>query len=194
MKFHIGKQRVTAKNDGGLQLTYSGPNAPKRDLVIGKYKRSPWPILSFETKRRKSQRIRTSRETTIVNHAAQIFAEMLGHVCHKTFYGDDENGYQELFVIYGRHDKFAVFYARLPRTYLRWVGEEKDKLHRPFSGQRIALKRSRFFLLRKPQDRANFFELIAKLVWYLCSGKSHAGFCHIDGPLRRLVMSFDLSN
>ena len=152
MKFNIGKQRVTAKSDGT-------PNAAKCDFITGLNKRSPWPILSFETKRRKPQTVRTSRETIIVKYAAQIFAEMLGHVCHKTFYGDDENGYQELFVIHGRHDKFAVFYARLPRTYLRWVGEEKDKLHRPFSGERIALKRSHFVLLRKPQDRANFLSL-----------------------------------
>lgn len=60
---------------------------------------------------------------------------------------------------------------------------------------KIALKRSRFFMLRKNEDRGKFFVLIAKLLWYLCSGKSHVGFCKdfVQNPLRELVMAIDKS-
>jgi len=198
MVFNIDKQRVKARNDGGLCVMLRPPDGPKEDLKIHSHTKYPWPILSIETKRKSSRKFKTpdGRETSSLNHAAQMFGEMLGQVCHEEFYGYDANGYQESFVVHGRHDKFAVFYAKLPHEYLRWVEKENDKFSRPYSGVRIALKRSRFFLLRQSRDRADFFELIAKMLWYLCSGKSHVGFCQSgpNGPLHRRVMSFDPYN
>ena len=58
---------------------------------------------------------------------------------------------------------------------------------------RITLKRSKLFRLRKPADRGMFFDLVTKLLWYLCSGKSHVGFCrnYDTNPLYHLVMAID---
>lgn len=45
--------------------------------------------------KRKKHRLRDS-ETTRQMHAAQIYAEMLGQVCHKRLYTGNPNGYQEV--------------------------------------------------------------------------------------------------
>ena len=45
--------------------------------------------------KRKKHNLRDS-ETTHQMHAAQIYAEMLGQVCHKRLYSGSANGYQEV--------------------------------------------------------------------------------------------------
>ena len=187
------KKTIKSKNDGGLSVKLRYGNQ-QPDFRYGT--KTAWPILSFEAKRKSSKKMRSEkgREMTIINHPAQIFGEMLGQVCHKDLFTNNESRYQESFVLHARHDKFALFYSKLPHNYLRWVATEKDKERYPSSLRKIQLFRSRFFLLRKPEDREAFVELIAKLLWYLCSGKSHVGFCrdYPGNPLRNWVMYVDM--
>jgi hypothetical protein len=48
--------------------------------------------------KRKKHRVRNS-ETVHQRHAAQIYAEMLGQVCHKGLYESNINGYQEVIAL-----------------------------------------------------------------------------------------------
>ncbi len=34
------------------------------------------------------------------------------------------------------------------------------------------------YMLKKPEDQAAFYHLVAKLLWFLASGKSHVGYLH----------------
>lgn len=54
----------------------------------------PPPRSQFQAKRKKHAK--DNDETTANRHAAQIFAEMLGQVCHPDFYEDLENHFQEV--------------------------------------------------------------------------------------------------
>ena len=94
MKIQLGSTRVTAKSDGGLSL------------YLKKGTSCSYPIfcldvthaLSLDTDnkaKRKKHRLRNS-ETTHQMHAAQIYAEMLGQVCHQKLYNGNLNGYQEV--------------------------------------------------------------------------------------------------
>ena len=51
-------------------------------------------LLQFQAKRKKLAK--DNDESTANRHAAQIFAEMLGQVCHPDFYEELENDFQEV--------------------------------------------------------------------------------------------------
>ena len=89
---------------------------------------------------------------------------MLRQVYYKDLFTNNESHYQESFVLHTRHDKFTLFYTKLPHNYLRWVATEKDKECYSFSLNRIQLFKSHFFLLRKPKNREAFVEVIVKLL------------------------------
>lgn len=80
-------------------------------------------------------------------------------------------------MIHSRHATFYLFYAKFPNEYLRDIANygheykaKADTLHE------IHLQQSRPFRMRDPHDQAGFFKLIAKLFYYLVSGKSHVGY------------------
>jgi hypothetical protein len=82
MTIRLGMQTVTAIDDGGISLSSN------RDFFVS-YVLSlevPHPLIELilKAKRMKSKE-RTKLETTYA-HAAQIFCEMLGQVCHGQFY------------------------------------------------------------------------------------------------------------
>jgi len=121
-------------------------------------------------------------------HAAQIYAEMLGQVCHKELYKDGE-GFQEVifvdfilvtdgaqaFVLHVRHATFFIYWAVFPNRYLRDVAEHgSDYLKRvpPPLQHRITIYQSSPFRMRKPRQQADFFRLYAKLLCYIVSGNS----------------------
>jgi len=98
----------------------------------------------------------------------RILGEMLG------LYKRDEKAIRNRLLFTVGTVKFTVFYAKLPGKYLCWV-KEKDKLIRPFSGDRIALKRSHFLLLRLSKDRFNFLSFLRScllLQWKIICGIS----------------------
>jgi hypothetical protein len=43
--------------------------------------------------------------------------------------------------------------------------------------------------MRDTKDRVELFVLIAKLLWYLISGRSHVGYLYnyVDNPLHKIV-------
>jgi hypothetical protein len=121
------------------------------------------------------KRAKENDEDTANRHAAQIFAEMLGQVCHPKFYHQLENEYQESFVIHIRHAKITLFYAKLLNQYLSRVSEFGAKYAALFP-DKVRLYQSRPFLMKKPQDQAAFYRLLTRLLWYLASGNSHVGY------------------
>ena len=84
--------------------------------------------------KRKKHRVRKS-EAVHQRHAAQIYTEMLGQVCHKGLYELNINGFQEVcsccdfcslqsFMIHARHAIFYIYYAKFPNGYL-WAWRER---------------------------------------------------------------------
>ena len=53
------------------------------------------PLYADDEAKRKKHRLRDC-ESTRQMHAAQIYAEMLGQVCHKGLYTANPNGFQEV--------------------------------------------------------------------------------------------------
>ena len=92
MKIRLQSTRAIAKSDGGVSLRVDSSSCS-------------YPVLSLEASlffcdsndqaKRKKHRLRDS-ETTYQMHAAQIYAEMLGQVCHQRLYTSNPDGYQEV--------------------------------------------------------------------------------------------------
>lgn len=120
-------------------------------------------------------------------HAAQIYAEMLGQVCHRELYRNS-GMFQEVeshpisrltnckqaFVLHARHATFYLYYAKFPNTYLRDIAlygsEYRQRVRTP---EQIIIHQSRPFRMRFPKQQANFFRLFANVLCYLISGNSH---------------------
>jgi hypothetical protein len=95
MHVQLGSIKVTAKSDGGISFYPTSSSSPV------------YPIFCIEVfhcflhnshhiqAKRKKSRFRDS-ETANQMHAAQIYAEMLGQVCHKNQYMSNLNGQQEV--------------------------------------------------------------------------------------------------
>jgi hypothetical protein len=129
-------------------------------------------------------------ESVYQRHADQIYAEMLGQVCHKGLYEANIEGSQEViqydntclqqsFVIHARHATFYLFYAEFRNTYLRDIVKygAEYKLRVPESDRHeVIIQQSRPFRMRKPKDNAEFFELISKLLYYIVKGQSQIGY------------------
>jgi hypothetical protein len=127
-------------------------------------------------------------EASHQRHAAQIYAEMLGQVCHKGLYGPDIDGFQEVssrcnpcllqsFVLHARHATFYIFYAKFPNKYLRDIvlhgAEYKAHVTAPI---KVIIQQSRPFRMRKPKDNAEFFKLLSKVLYYIVSGNGCIGY------------------
>ena len=174
MKIKLGVQTITAIDDGGISLF-------ERDKYDPKLPR----VLSIETKRKKHKKL--SDKETHFRHAAQIYAEMLGQVCHSQYYDRPGTDYQESFVIHARHATCYLFYARFPNSYLRNIsmyGASYAKSPSYSSYGKILLQQSEPYRMYQPLEQAKFFVLLAKLFNYMVSGKSHIGIlCNAVVPL-----------
>jgi hypothetical protein len=95
MKFRlgVGTKRVTAESDGGISI-YVSP-ASSCHFPVFCLEVIPLLLGTYHKAKRKKHRLRNS-ETTHQMHAAQIYAEMLGQVCHKELYNANLKGYQEV--------------------------------------------------------------------------------------------------
>lgn len=102
-------------------------------------------------------------------HAARIYAEMLGQVCHRGLYDTDRDGFQEVnfhcnsclsqsFVFHARHATFYIFYAKFPNTYLRdIVRHEAEYKTRVIMPIQVVIQQSRPFRMRKPPSSLDCF-------------------------------------
>jgi len=79
-------------------------------------------------------------------------------------------------VLHIRHATIYLFYVRLPNIYLARVAEYGAKYATEFPFDKVELHQSRPYMMRKAEDQAAFYRLLAKLLWYLGSGKSHVGY------------------
>jgi hypothetical protein len=94
MKIQLASKRVTARSDGGLSIYLNSTSSCSYPVLCLEVIQSLLLNTDDEVKRKK-HRLRDS-ETTRQMHAAQIYAEMLGQVCHKKLYAGNPNGYQEV--------------------------------------------------------------------------------------------------
>lgn len=86
--------RITAKSDGGLSLYIdrdSSCSYPVFSLEVASNFRSD---ADDEAKRKKHKFLHS--ETVHQRHGAQIYAKMLGQLCHAKLYGLNLSGYQEV--------------------------------------------------------------------------------------------------
>jgi len=104
----------------------------------------------------------------------------------------------QAFVIHGTHDIVVLYYAKLPNDYLSAIAKHGADLRQYSTTKKVTLQHTKRFHLRKTAQRVEFFDLLARLLWYLRSGKSHVGFLnnYDSNPLHSIVNSrlFDSSN
>ena len=127
-------------------------------------------------------------EATRQMHAAQIYAEMLGQVCHKQLYNGNPSGFQEVksrsklclsqsFVLHARHATFYIFYAKFPNTYLRDIArygvEYKTLANNP---HQVVIQQSKPFRMRQTKHQEEFFKLLSTMFYYMVCGKSNIGY------------------
>jgi hypothetical protein len=161
-----------------------------------------WGLANIQAKRKKHKERQQSGMDILWGEAGQMFCEMLGQVCYKEFYENPKSEYQEVppspvvsnpqaFVIYGTHSTISIYYTKLPNTYLADIAKHGiHYLQRSTSKQHVKLRCTKKYHMRVASERVELFLVLAKLLWYLISGKSHVGYLfNYDGnPLHRLVL------
>jgi hypothetical protein len=98
--------KVNAVTDGGLGL-YPSTGKKLFPMIGVEVHISPVNCLR-EAKRKKKGALDPG--IVIQKHAGQIYAEMLGQVCHEGLYTSDPNGYQEVVVGCGYADASLSFF------------------------------------------------------------------------------------
>ena len=85
----------------------------------------------------------------------------------------------QAFVIHCRHATCRLFYAKFPNRYLQNIVRHGASYRRKTPGTRqdvIILHQSKGYKMKKLDQQAEFYHLIAKLLYYVLSGSSHVGF------------------
>lgn len=117
---------------------------------------------------------------------------MLGQVCHKRIFENSDTEYQEVlspspplgahskkaFVVHGTHDILCIYHAHLPNEYLAAINRHGVNFRDHCSVKQVRLYRSKRYHMRITKERCDFFELFARVLFYLKSGKSHAGYLY----------------
>jgi hypothetical protein len=100
----------------------------------------------------------------------------------------------QAFVIHVSHSSISIYYSKLPNSYLSEISRNGVK-HSQKSKQGVKLRRTKKYRLRDTEERVELFQLLAKLLWYLISGKSHVGylFNYEDNPIHKIVYLFCFS-
>ncbi|KAH0534228.1 hypothetical protein FGG08_007185 [Glutinoglossum americanum] len=156
--------KVTAKNDGGLYLTY-------KDLYTGSVKHGIVPLISFEAKRRHAHHHRAAGEEEKYSEAllGQELAELLGHAManvNELVQPTDQEAL--LLTIHGTHLKLVV--ARFTTAYLTYV-----KSHSIPESERLWIRRSSPFQLKDREGREGALRMIIGILEYIKSGTSEIG-------------------
>jgi hypothetical protein len=98
MRVRLGPaQSITAIDDGGVSMSFrreSSDKASTRVVLSLEVHDHSVPDLQLQAKRKKHTK--ENDESTANRHAGQIFAEMLGQICHSEFYEALGNDFQEV--------------------------------------------------------------------------------------------------
>jgi hypothetical protein len=95
-------------------------------------------------------------------------------------------------VVHGSHSSVIIYYAKLPNTYLAEIAQYgANYSERSTLKQRVKFRRTKKFHMRDTGERVELFRLLAKLLWYLISGRSHVGylFNYPGNPIHQAVLS-----
>lgn len=112
-------------------------------------------------------------------HAGQIFAEMLGAVCHPEFFDYTD---LEAFVIYIQHTTFQLYHCYFPRAYLHELYHHGE----PTTSDGVVLNKSKEYDFRNVDERGEWFDVFVALIRYLLSGESKVGYLNNSHP-RNLI-------
>ena len=95
-------------------------------------------------------------------------------------------------MIHGSHNILSTYYAKLPNEYLEAIVRYAGKFREHCKIKNVLLQRSQRFHMRDTNQRVKFFRLLARLLFYLASGKSHCGylFNYDDNPIHSLVSPY----
>jgi hypothetical protein len=81
------------------------------------------------------------------------------------------------FVLHIRHATVSIFHARFPNVYLRNVRTHGPRYSQLFpQSPKIRLYQMGPYNMRLATGQADLYRALAKLLWYLASGKSHVGY------------------
>ena len=69
----------------------------------------------------------------------------------------------------------SLFYVKLPNLHLSRISEHGARYSQKFPPEKAKLSQSRPYQMKKAGDQAAFYRVLGNLLWYLASGKSHAG-------------------
>ena len=99
MEVQLGKvQRIKAIDDGGVSFRFRRQfelNLQSQRVILS-VEVKPFANHPNKTQAKRKKHVKENDEDTANRHAAQIFTEMLGQVCHKEYYELLENEYQEV--------------------------------------------------------------------------------------------------
>ena len=109
-------------------------------------------------------------------HSGQIFAEMLGAVCHPEFF---DHTSLEAYVIYIQHTSFQLYHCKFTQSYLHELYND-GKLD-PLS-EGVVLNRTKAYDFCKVNERGEWFDMFVALIRYLLSGESTVGFLNNRHP------------
>ena len=83
----------------------------------------------------------------------------------------------QAFVIHIRHTKISIFHAHLPNTYLSNIHAHGPRFSALFPNTpKIRLKQYGPWNMRHTQDQASLYRVLARVLWFLASGRSHVGY------------------
>jgi hypothetical protein len=108
--------------------------------------------------------------------AAQMYAEMLGIVCHSQYYN---LGNQKSFIVHFDGLHASIYWASFTSEYLRIV--QSVGLDKLSEEMQIELNHTQFYNLLDPLDRTKFIKHFFALVRYLADGYGDVGHLRRDG-------------
>lgn len=133
-----------------------------------------------------------------------IFSEMLGQICHPEIYSLHPDTFLEVtprpFVLLSNLDicnSRATYHCSIilfvnSRSHLWNIAKHgaRYKTNVP-NTQGVFLQHTKTYYLRDPFSRGDFFRVLARLISYLSSGKSHVPYLwnRVDNPINS-VLSF----
>ena len=91
----LGMKKTTVMNDGGIVLTGPFRRNRRAPLVVLSIEVHTLPFTINVKAERKMHNRLFCRETKLA-HAAQIYGEMLGQICHVKYYNNPDTQYQEV--------------------------------------------------------------------------------------------------
>ena len=125
---------------------------------------------------------------------------MLGQICHPEIYSVPPDTFLEVipffsyliqtFVIHARHTNVRLFYCKFPVAYLRNIAKHGTEYKNNVpNAQGVYLQHTKTYYLRDPLSRGEFFRVLARLVSYLSSGKSHVPYLwnREDNPINSVL-------